>query len=146
MLAAVVSEDRSRATRSRTFIQRLSSFPPAAGPPLFFSRNSSFPVTFFRDSELRVRTRYRPRVCYALLPFFIRTSHCPSNETTEGTGTKNRARNPPKYALYTGRFMYRGRFEREPRAAPIMGEYSISGDLVWVGRRHRRDPFIWQKR
>lgn len=40
-----------------------------------------------------------------LLPFFPKTSHCPSNETTKGTGTKNNARNPPKYALYTGCFI-----------------------------------------
>lgn len=61
-------------------------------------------VGFLGDQKRRDRLETRG-LCCVLLPFFPRTSHCPSNETTKGTGTKNNARNLPKYALYTGCFI-----------------------------------------
>lgn len=61
-------------------------------------------VGFLGDQKRRGRLETRG-LCCVLLPFFPRTSHRPSNETTKGTGTKNNARNPPKYALYTGCFI-----------------------------------------
>lgn len=84
-------------------------------------------VGFLGDQKRRDRLETRG-LCCVLLPFFPRTSHCPSNETTKGTGTKNNARNLPKYALYTGCFISVANWS-ECTVAPIMDEYIKSNPV-----------------